>query len=85
MFYISTRTIYSFHAQLAAELSLTDEPNLRHALRADEAELVALVISILNSKDAEKAILSLEGDAAQCFIDVVQDVSISVTTSRHLV
>ncbi|KAF8129139.1 ankyrin repeat-containing domain protein [Mycena galopus ATCC 62051] len=50
------------------------EPNLRYSLRADEAELVTHVISILDSKDAKEAVLSLEGDAAQCFIDVVQDI-----------
>ncbi|KAF8145715.1 kinase-like domain-containing protein [Mycena galopus ATCC 62051] len=59
---------------LAGELGLTDEPNLRHSLRTDEAELVPHVISILDSKDAKEAVLSLEGDAAQCFIDVVQDI-----------
>ncbi|KAF8175252.1 kinase-like domain-containing protein [Mycena galopus ATCC 62051] len=59
---------------LAGELGLTDEPNLRYSLRADEAELVTHVISILDSKDAKEAVLSLEGDAAQCFIDVVQDI-----------
>ncbi|KAF8155115.1 kinase-like domain-containing protein [Mycena galopus ATCC 62051] len=59
---------------LAGELGLTDEPNLRYSPRADEAELVTHVISILDSKDAKEAVLSLEGDAAQCFIDVVQDI-----------
>ncbi|KAF8155160.1 ankyrin repeat-containing domain protein [Mycena galopus ATCC 62051] len=55
-------------------VGLTDELNLRYSLRADEAELVTHVISILDSKDAKEAVLSLEGDAAQCFIDVVQDI-----------
>ena len=84
MLLVSMRAIYSFRAQLAAELHLTDEPNLRHSMRADEAELVTHVISILDSKTAEKIVLSLEGDAAQFFIDVVQDVSISATTARIL-
>ncbi|KAJ7886908.1 kinase-like domain-containing protein [Mycena leptocephala] len=60
--------------ELAAELRLTDESNLRHSMRADEAELVTHVMSILDSKATEKIVLSLEGDAAQFFIDVVQDI-----------
>lgn len=68
-------------SQLAAEFGLRDDPNLRHSLRADEAELVSHVVKILDSKAQETVVLSLVGNAAQSFIDVVQDVSISATVS----
>ncbi|KAJ7770552.1 kinase-like domain-containing protein [Mycena metata] len=60
--------------ELAAEFGLREDPNLRHSLRADEAELVSHVVKILDSKAQETVVLSLVGNAAQSFIDVVQDI-----------
>ncbi|KAJ7817850.1 hypothetical protein B0H14DRAFT_2263035, partial [Mycena olivaceomarginata] len=46
---------------------------LRTALRADEEGIAASIVSILDSESAQEGVLSLEGDSAQCFLDVVQD------------
>jgi hypothetical protein len=42
---------------------------------------VTHITSIFNSKAAEHDVLSLEGDSAQCFLDVIQDVSVSIKSS----
>ncbi|KAJ7921479.1 hypothetical protein B0H13DRAFT_1544815, partial [Mycena leptocephala] len=44
---------------------------LRKALRADEERIATLLVSVFDSE--EDLALSLEGDAAQSFIDVVQN------------
>ncbi|KAJ7508306.1 kinase-like domain-containing protein, partial [Mycena galericulata] len=51
----------------------TNDPDLRHSLRIDEGGLVTHITSIFDSKAAEHEVLSLDGDAAQCFLDVIQD------------
>ncbi|KAJ6542666.1 kinase-like domain-containing protein, partial [Mycena capillaripes] len=54
------------------KLGLANDPNLRAALRTDDEGLAMLLVSIFHSKTAEAAVLRLEGDQAQCFLDVVQ-------------
>ncbi|KAJ7607402.1 hypothetical protein FB45DRAFT_846927 [Roridomyces roridus] len=57
---------------LYSELGLADEAKLRSALRADEDRIEAHIVAILDSKAKEQAVLALEGDSAQGFLDVVQ-------------
>ncbi|KAF7360366.1 Kinase-like protein [Mycena venus] len=59
--------------ELSTEMGLTNDPNLRTALRADEERIATTIVSILSSKSDEEAVLRLEGDSAQRFLDVVQD------------
>ncbi|KAF8183769.1 hypothetical protein K438DRAFT_1543816, partial [Mycena galopus ATCC 62051] len=59
------------------ELDLTNDPNLRGAMRADEERIAGLLVSIFSSKSDEETVLRLEGDSAQHFLDVVQEVCIS--------
>ncbi|KAJ7748023.1 kinase-like domain-containing protein [Mycena metata] len=63
------RTLLEF----ASEHGLASDPDLRHSLRADEGSLVTHITSIFDSKAAEHDVLNLEGDSAQCFLDVIQD------------
>ncbi|KAF7347172.1 Kinase-like protein [Mycena venus] len=58
--------------ELASDLGLANDLELRTALRIDEERIATLLLSILSSKSAEEVVLRLEGDSAQCFLDVVQ-------------
>lgn len=60
--------------QLSSKLGLANDPKLRTTLRTDEERIAALLVSIFTSDSAEEIVLGLEGDSAQCFLDVVQRV-----------
>jgi hypothetical protein len=60
--------------QLSSKLGLTNNPRLRAAQRKDDQRIAAVLVSIFNSKFEEAVVLALEGDSAQCFLDVVQSV-----------
>ncbi|KAJ7224831.1 hypothetical protein C8J57DRAFT_961078, partial [Mycena rebaudengoi] len=45
---------------------------LRKALHDDETRIATHLISILDSQTAKEAVLVLEGDSAQHFLDVIQ-------------
>ncbi|KAJ7646792.1 kinase-like domain-containing protein [Roridomyces roridus] len=55
------------------DLSDSDASGLRDVLRRDEKLIASRLLSILYSKADEDAVLRLEGDTAQSFLDVVQD------------
>ncbi|KAF7331169.1 Kinase-like protein [Mycena sanguinolenta] len=59
--------------ELANELELTNNPDLRTALRRDEERMATLLLSIFSSKSDEERVLRLEGNSAQHFLDVVQE------------
>ncbi|KAJ6485878.1 ras guanine nucleotide exchange factor domain-containing protein [Mycena sanguinolenta] len=59
--------------ELSNKLELTNDPNLRTAIRADEERIASFLVSILSSKSDEETVLRLEGDSAQQFLDVVQE------------
>ncbi|KAF7370865.1 Kinase-like protein [Mycena sanguinolenta] len=59
--------------ELSNRLELTNDPNLRTAIRADEERIASFLVSILSSKSDEERVLRLEGDSAQHFLDVVQE------------
>ncbi|KAF7374477.1 Kinase-like protein [Mycena sanguinolenta] len=59
--------------ELSVELGLANDSKLRMALRRDGQRIATLLRSIFASKSLEEAVLRLEGDSAQCFLDVVQD------------
>ncbi|KAF8205640.1 kinase-like domain-containing protein [Mycena galopus ATCC 62051] len=59
--------------ELSNELDLMNDPGLRTAMRADEERIAAFLVSILSSETDEDAVMRLEGDSAQHFLDVVQE------------
>ncbi|KAJ7490138.1 kinase-like domain-containing protein [Mycena galericulata] len=59
--------------KLASKLGLTNDPSFRNALHTDEERIATHLVSIFLSKSAEEVVLNLEGESAQCFLDVVQD------------
>ncbi|KAF8174652.1 kinase-like domain-containing protein, partial [Mycena galopus ATCC 62051] len=74
---IVTGVLSSNATQVSNEIDLTNEPNFRAALRADEERIAIFLVSIFNSKSDQETVLRLEGDRAQHFLDVVQEVFIS--------
>ena len=52
------------------------EARLQVALHDDEQRLVSAVLVILNSDSIRAAALKLDGDAAQTFLDIVQNVHV---------
>jgi hypothetical protein len=74
--------------QIVEALDLSDDPRVRKALREDESDLADILHTISQADDDRRAVLNLEGDEAQQFLDVVQDVSfyrssISVCLNRR--
>ncbi|KAJ7607404.1 kinase-like domain-containing protein [Roridomyces roridus] len=59
--------------QLSSELGVTNDAGLRRSLRVDEDLIAAHILSIFDGNAAERAVLSLRGDAAEGFLDVIQD------------
>ncbi|KAF7362319.1 Kinase-like protein [Mycena venus] len=59
--------------ELSSKHGFSNDPRLRTALRIDEERIASLLVSVFDSKSAEDAVLRLEGDSAECFLDVVQD------------
>ncbi|KAF7340963.1 Kinase-like protein [Mycena sanguinolenta] len=59
--------------ELSGDLGLTSDSKLRMALRKDEERIATFLVSIFASKSLENDVLRLEGDSAQCFLDVVQN------------
>lgn len=69
--------------QLATKVQLKNDPKLRAALRADEERIAIFLVSIFSSKSDEETVLRLEGDSAQYFLDVVQEVGYHSSFSRR--
>jgi hypothetical protein len=69
--------------QIASNLGIYDDPWLRDALQEDEQQIAVIILMILNSGSERVAVLRLEGDFAQNFLDVVQNVG-SPTIARYL-
>jgi hypothetical protein len=69
--------------QIASNLGIYDNPRLRDALREDEQQIAAIILTIMNSGSERAAVLRLEGDFAQSFLDVVQNVG-SPAIARYL-
>ncbi|KAJ7210651.1 kinase-like domain-containing protein [Mycena rebaudengoi] len=59
-------------AQAASDLDISNDPKLRKALHEDETRIATHLMSIMDSQAAKEAVLALEGDAAQHFLDVIQ-------------
>ncbi|KAF8215606.1 kinase-like domain-containing protein, partial [Mycena galopus ATCC 62051] len=59
--------------QVATSLDLHDDPRLRDALREDEERVARSILAILSSDSDRAVVLSLEGDSAQKFLDVLQN------------
>ncbi|KAJ7758020.1 kinase-like domain-containing protein [Mycena metata] len=60
--------------QVAADRGLFGQAKLREALRADEEQLTARIMTTLESQAAREALFELEGLSAQTVIDVLQDI-----------
>ncbi|KAJ6463328.1 kinase-like domain-containing protein [Mycena sanguinolenta] len=58
--------------EFSSQLGLTTDPRLRAAQRADDERIETTLVSIFNSALDEDAVLRLEGDSAQHFLDAVQ-------------
>ncbi|KAJ6542587.1 kinase-like domain-containing protein, partial [Mycena capillaripes] len=58
--------------ELVSDIGLANDPKVRAALHTDGERIAKLLVWIFNSKFAEEAVLRLEGDSAQAFLDVVQ-------------
>jgi hypothetical protein len=61
--------------QTASQLRISSDPKLREALHEDETRIATHLQSILDSQTAKEAVLVLEGDSAQHFLDVIQHVA----------
>ncbi|KAF7373372.1 Kinase-like protein [Mycena sanguinolenta] len=70
--------------ELSTKLGLVNHPQLRTALRADEERIATFLVSIFSSKSAQQAVLRLEGDSAQHFLDVVQECLDNGSLSEHV-
>ncbi|KAK7438585.1 hypothetical protein VKT23_017920 [Stygiomarasmius scandens] len=60
--------------QVASALDIPEDHRVREALQKDEHEIAEVLHSISQSDVSRQAVLALEGDDAQKFLDVVQDV-----------
>ncbi|KAK7438607.1 hypothetical protein VKT23_017941 [Stygiomarasmius scandens] len=58
----------------ASELNISEDPMIRKALQEDENEIAEILHLVSLSEVSRRAVLALEGDDAQKFLDVVQDV-----------
>ncbi|KAJ6554032.1 kinase-like domain-containing protein, partial [Mycena vulgaris] len=59
--------------QVATELGIYGDERFRDAIRKDEEQIANFLLAILNSDTERAAVLRLEGDAAQHFLDLVQN------------
>ncbi|KAK7029786.1 kinase-like domain-containing protein, partial [Favolaschia claudopus] len=59
--------------EIVSKLGLTNDPNLRAALRSDSERIAALLVTCFESESDRKVALNLSSDLAQCFLDVVQE------------
>ncbi|KAJ7226275.1 kinase-like domain-containing protein, partial [Mycena rebaudengoi] len=59
--------------QISSDLGITDDPKLREALHQDEQHVAKRLLTILDSKSEKEAVLLLDVDSAQDFLDVVQN------------
>jgi hypothetical protein len=63
-------------AQLSSDLGLDrHDPQLSEALRQDEKLIAKHIVSVIQSPDAIAAVMHLQDDDAQNFMDVVQNVT----------
>ncbi|KAK7055199.1 kinase-like protein [Favolaschia claudopus] len=60
--------------EIVSKLSLTNDSNLRAALRTDSERIATLLVTSFRSESEREAILNLSSDLAQCFLDVVQEI-----------
>ncbi|KAF5367997.1 hypothetical protein D9758_004485 [Tetrapyrgos nigripes] len=60
--------------QVVSALNMSEDPRVREALEKDEYEIAGMLHAVSESEASRRAILALEGDEAQKFLDVVQDV-----------
>ncbi|KAF8174638.1 kinase-like domain-containing protein [Mycena galopus ATCC 62051] len=58
--------------ELSNRLELANDPDLQTVMRTDEERIAIFLVFIFRFKPEEEAVLRLEGDSAQHFLDVVQ-------------
>ncbi|KAJ7279149.1 hypothetical protein C8J57DRAFT_1305684 [Mycena rebaudengoi] len=73
---LKSRESRSALLQMSSDLGVADDPKLREALREDEQRVAKRLVAILDSKSEKEAVLLLDGDSAQDFLDVVQNVAL---------
>ncbi|KAJ6587624.1 kinase-like domain-containing protein [Mycena vulgaris] len=59
--------------QISSDLGVAEHPRLQAALASDRAALADIVPDIIYSPAEWGTVLTLEGDAAQSFLDIIQD------------
>ncbi|KAJ7231349.1 kinase-like domain-containing protein [Mycena rebaudengoi] len=69
---VKSRESRAILLQTASQLRISSDPKLREALHEDETRIATHLLSILDSQTAKEAVLVLEGDSAQHFLDVIQ-------------
>ncbi|KAF8143034.1 kinase-like domain-containing protein, partial [Mycena galopus ATCC 62051] len=60
--------------QLAHSLGISQDSRIPDALREDEERLGKYIMVILGSKSEQKAVLELDGQSAECFLDVAHNI-----------
>ncbi|KAJ7233192.1 hypothetical protein C8J57DRAFT_167844 [Mycena rebaudengoi] len=79
---VKSRESRTILLKLSSEFGVADDPKVRDALREDERRLAAYILSILESKSSKESVFKLDGDPAQSFLDVVQNVAIPLSVSQ---
>ncbi len=62
--------------KVASVLGLSEDPRVRRALQADETDIAEILHRVSLSDADREAVIALEGDEAQSFLNVVQDASL---------
>ncbi|KAF7326875.1 Kinase-like protein [Mycena venus] len=70
---VKSRDSWKTLLKLATELGVYGDAKLRKALREDEERLALTLVTIVNSESDRAAVLRLDGDDAQHFLDSVQN------------
>jgi hypothetical protein len=64
-----------FLVKISSNLQLLDHSTIHKSLQKDEDDIYDFLCMILSSEVDMEKILQLQGEDAQCFLDVIQSVS----------
>ncbi|THU85549.1 hypothetical protein K435DRAFT_386447 [Dendrothele bispora CBS 962.96] len=71
---VQSRSFRANLLQVALALDISEDHRVREALQKDEYHIASVLHNLSQSDVSKRAVLALEGDDAQNFLDVVQDV-----------
>jgi hypothetical protein len=69
---------------VSSALGCHDDQDIRQALVKDEAIIADLLRDTVNSVDEKRKVLALQGDQAENFLNLIQNVRMYQTTSQRL-